>query len=239
MPRAYPAGTPWPRRAAPPERAIAWPGATRPTPLPALVAVTAIWGFTFVQVQGPVGGLPALRVPRRSLRDLDGSCSHRSPGGSLRTLPRGGCARPASWPALLSRSPTALQTAGPRAARRSRARASSPASTSSSRRFSRSPASGHRSPASVWVGVALALAGLLLLERRAGRLGARERARARERGRPVLPDRRDGAVRAALRRACAHASCRWRSRARDSSAIAVAPGQLEAPPADASWERCS
>ena len=43
---------------------------------------------------GAEGGrrLPALRLPRRALRDLDGSCSPRSRGRPLRTLPRAGWA---------------------------------------------------------------------------------------------------------------------------------------------------
>ena len=43
---------------------------SRTLPLFALVGVTAIWGLTFVQVPGRARAVPALRVPRGSLRDL-------------------------------------------------------------------------------------------------------------------------------------------------------------------------
>ena len=53
-------------------------------------------------------------------------------------------------------------------------------------------------------------------ERRAWGVGARQCARARKRDRPVVPDRRDGAIRAALRRASASRSSKWRSPASGS-----------------------
>ena len=61
--------------------------------------------------------------------------------------------------------------------------------------------SARRSPPLPGLGVALAVAGLLLLNGVPGGSAARKRARARERRRPVVPDRRDGAVCAAVRRA--------------------------------------
>ena len=54
-------------------------------------------------------------------------------------------------------------------------------------------------PRVLWAGVALAVVGLLLLNGVPGGSAARQRARARERRLPGVPDHRDGAVRAALR----------------------------------------
>jgi len=131
-----------------------------PTPLPALVAVTAIWGYTFVPVQKAVGAYPlfAFLAVRFAI-----STAALAPFAwkSLRTLPRAG------WPAgLVAGSFLALayglQTAGLEL------------TTVTSTGFItglyvvftpllalaafRTPV-----PASVWVGVTLALAGLLLL----------------------------------------------------------------------------
>jgi len=131
-----------------------------PTPLPALVAVTAIWGYTFVPVQKTVGAYPlfAFLAVRFAI-----STAALAPFAwkSLRTLPRAG------WPAgLVAGSFLALayglQTAGLEL------------TTVTSTGFItglyvvftpllalaafRTPV-----PASVWVGVTLALAGLLLL----------------------------------------------------------------------------
>jgi len=81
-----------------------------PTPLPALVAVTAIWGYTFVPVQKTVGAYPlfAFLAVRFAI-----STAALAPFAwkSLRTLPRAG------WPAgLVAGSFLALayglQTAG-------------------------------------------------------------------------------------------------------------------------------
>ena len=131
-----------------------------PTPLPALVAVTAIWGYTFVPVQKTVGAYPlfAFLAVRFAI-----STAALGPFAwkSLRALPRAG------WPAgLVAGSFLALayglQTAGLEL------------TTVTSTGFItglyvvftpllalaafRTPV-----PASVWVGVTLALAGLLLL----------------------------------------------------------------------------
>ena len=131
-----------------------------PTPLPALVAVTAIWGYTFVPVQKTVGAYPlfAFLAVRFAI-----STAALAPFAwkSLRTLPRAG------WPAgLVAGSFLALayglQTAGLEL------------TTVTSTGFItglyvvftpllalaafRTPV-----PAPVWVGVTLALAGLLLL----------------------------------------------------------------------------
>jgi len=131
-----------------------------PTPLPALVAVTAIWGYTFVPVQKTVGAYPlfAFLAVRFAI-----STAALAPFAwkSLRTLPRAG------WPAgLVAGSFLALayglQTAGLEL------------TTVTSTGFItglyvvftpllalaafRTPV-----PASVWVGVTLALSGLLLL----------------------------------------------------------------------------
>ena len=131
-----------------------------PPPLPALVAVTAIWGYTFVPVQKTVGAYPlfAFLAVRFAI-----STAALAPFAwkSLRTLPRAG------WPAgLVAGSFLALayglQTAGLEL------------TTVTSTGFItglyvvftpllalaafRTPV-----PASVWVGVTLALAGLLLL----------------------------------------------------------------------------
>ena len=131
-----------------------------PTPLPALVAVTAIWGYTFVPVQKAVGAYPlfAFLAVRFAI-----STAALAPFAwrSLRTLPRAG------WPAgLVAGSFLALayglQTAGLEL------------TTVTSTGFItglyvvftpllalaafRTPV-----PAPVWIGVTLALAGLLLL----------------------------------------------------------------------------
>ena len=130
------------------------------TPLPALVAVTAIWGYTFVPVQKAVGAYPlfAFLAVRFAI-----STAALAPFAwrSLRTLPRAG------WPAgLVAGSFLALayglQTAGLEL------------TTVTSTGFItglyvvftpllalaafRTPV-----PAPVWIGVTLALAGLLLL----------------------------------------------------------------------------
>ena len=131
-----------------------------PTPLPALVAVTAIWGYTFVPVQKTVGAYPlfAFLAVRFAI-----STAALAPFAwrSLRTLPRAG------WPAGLAAGSFlalayGLQTAGLEL------------TTVTSTGFItglyvvftpllalaafRTPV-----PAPVWVGVTLALAGLLLL----------------------------------------------------------------------------
>ena len=129
-------------------------------PLPALVAVTAIWGYTFVPVQKPSG-------PTRSSRSSPFASrsrrlrSHRSPGGRFARC------RGRGWPAGLAAGSFlalayGLQTAGLEL------------TTVTSTGFItglyvvftpllalaafRTPV-----PAPVWVGVTLALAGLLLL----------------------------------------------------------------------------
>ena len=171
------------------------------TPLPALVAVTAIWGYTFVPVQKAVGVYPlfAFLAVRFAI-----STAALAPFAwrSLRTLPRGGVAgRPRGR--QLPRARLRPPDGGPRAddghehglhhrpLRRLHAasRARRLPDTGAGARLGRCRACARRPAAP---------------ERRAGRLVARERARARERGRPVAPDRRDGAVCAALRRAGAH-----------------------------------
>ena len=167
-------------------------------PLLALVAVTAIWGYTFVPVQEAVAVYPlfAFLAVRFAI-----STAALAPfaWGSLRSLPRAGWAAGLGAGMLLAAA-YGLQTAGLEL------------TTVTSTGFItglyvvftpllalaafRTPV-----PAAVWVGVVLSVAGLLLLSGAPGRLVGRERARPRERRRAVAPDRRDGAVRAALRRA--------------------------------------
>ena len=137
-------------------------------PILALVAVTAIWGYTFVPVQKAVGGVSALRASSpcgsRSRRLALAPFAWRP----LRTLPRAGWSR-ALGAGELPRAAYGLQTAGLEL------------TTVSSTGFItglyvvltpllalalfRTPV-----PAAAWVGVALSLAGLLLLSGAPGRL---------------------------------------------------------------------
>ena len=202
-----------------------------PTPLPALVAVTAIWGYTFVPVQKAVGAYPlfAFLAVRFAI-----STAALAPFAwrSLRTLPRAG------WPAgLVAGSFLALayglQTAGLEL------------TTVTSTGFItglyvvftpllalaafRTPV-----PAPVWVGVTLALAGLLLLS---GAPGGSWLGNALVLGNAVAQSfqivamerfapRYDARALTFLQMAVAGVGF---------TVIAVAAGQLEAPPDAATW----
>ena len=201
------------------------------TPLPALVAVTAIWGYTFVPVQKTVGAYPlfAFLAVRFAI-----STAALAPFAwrSLRTLPRAG------WPAgLVAGSFLALayglQTAGLEL------------TTVTSTGFItglyvvftpllalaafRTPV-----PAPVWVGVTLALAGLLLLS---GAPGGSWLGNALVLGNAVAQSfqivamerfapRYDARALTFLQMAVAGVGF---------TVIAVAAGQLEAPPDTATW----
>ena len=202
-----------------------------PTPLPALVAVTAIWGYTFVPVQKAVGAYPlfAFLAVRFAI-----STAALAPFAwrSLRTLPRAG------WPAGLAAGSFlalayGLQTAGLEL------------TTVTSTGFItglyvvftpllalaafRTPV-----PAPVWVGVTLALAGLLLLSGAPGGswLGnALVLANAVAQSFQIVAMERfapryDARALAFLQMAVAGVGF---------TVIAVAAGQLEAPPDTATW----
>ena len=202
-----------------------------PTPLPALVAVTAIWGYTFVPVQKAVGAYPlfAFLAVRFAI-----STAALAPFAwrSLRTLPRAG------WPAGLAAGSFlalayGLQTAGLEL------------TTVTSTGFItglyvvftpllalaafRTPV-----PAPVWVGVTLALAGLLLLS---GAPGGSWLGNALVLGNAVAQSfqivamerfapRYDARALTFLQMAVAGVGF---------TVIAVAAGQLEAPPDAATW----
>ena len=202
-----------------------------PTPLPALVAVTAIWGYTFVPVQKTVGAYPlfAFLAVRFAI-----STAALAPFAwrSLRTLPRAG------WPAGLAAGSFlalayGLQTAGLEL------------TTVTSTGFItglyvvftpllalaafRTPV-----PAPVWVGVTLALAGLLLLS---GAPGGSWLGNALVLGNAVAQSfqivamerfapRYDARALTFLQMAVAGVGF---------TVIAVAAGQLEAPPDTATW----
>ena len=167
-------------------------------PILALVAVTAIWGYTFVPVQKALDAYPlfAFLAVRFAISGLALAPVAWSP---LRTLPRAGWAAGTLAGGFLAAA-YAFQTAG------------LDLTTVSSTGFItglyvvftpilalvlfRTPVPGCS------VGRRRALARRARPDQRdAGRLGCREPARARERPRPVVPDRRDGALRATLRRA--------------------------------------
>ena len=183
--------------ARPPADSVRRCRARAPSPLLALVAVTAIWGYTFVPVQEAIAVYPlfaflAVRFAISTPTLAPFAC------GPLRTLPRAGWAAGLGAGTLLAAA-YGLQTAGLEL------------TTVTSTGFItglyvvftpllalaafRTPV-----PAAVWVGVVLSLAGLLLLSGAPGGSWAGNAARARQRRRAVAPDRRDGAVRAALRR---------------------------------------
>jgi drug/metabolite transporter (DMT)-like permease len=202
-----------------------------PTPLPALVAVTAIWGYTFVPVQKAVGAYPlfAFLAVRFAI-----STAALAPFAwrSLRTLPQAG------WPAGLVAGgflalAYGLQTAGLEL------------TTVTSTGFItglyvvftpllalaafRTPV-----PTPVWVGVTLALAGLLLLS---GAPGGSWLGNALVLGNAVAQSfqivamerfapRYDARALTFLQMAVAGVGF---------TVIAVAAGQLEAPPDAATW----
>ena len=170
-------------------------------PMLALVGVTAIWGYTFVPVQKAVAVYPlfAFLAVRFAISTL---VLAPFAWRSLWRLPRRGLAAGAVAGALLAAA-YGLQTAG--------LDRTTVAST------------GFITGLYVVLTPLLALAPLpharrgrrvggrgtrgrraADAERHSRRVGARERARARERRRAVVPDRGDGAVRAPLRRAGAH-----------------------------------
>ena len=169
----------------------------------ALIAVTAVWGVTFVQVKDalelyPLFAFLAVRFAIASRR----RSPPRPPAGCGRSGGRAGS--PARRSGSCSRSATRCRRPGS-SGRPSRAPASSPGCTSSSRRCSRSLLFRTRVGGAVWVGVALAVVGLAMLSG----VGA---------GDPLgdllvllgsaaysRPDRADGAVRAALRPDRVHA----------------------------------
>ena len=133
---------------------------SRTPPLFALVGVTAIWGLTFVQVQDALALYPlfAFLAVRFAISSL-----FLAPFalGSLRNLPRSGYLSGIGVGALLATA-YGLQTAGLELTTVA-STGFITGSTSSSHRSSRSRFLGTRVPPSLWVGVALALIGLLLL----------------------------------------------------------------------------
>jgi drug/metabolite transporter (DMT)-like permease len=202
-----------------------------PTPLPALVAITAIWGYTFVPVQKTVGAYPlfAFLAVRFAI-----STAALAPFAwkSLRTLPRAG------WPAgLVAGSFLALayglQTAGLEL------------TTVTSTGFItglyvvftpllalaafRTPV-----PAPVWVGVTLALAGLLLLS---GAPGGSWLGNALVLGNAVAQSFQIVAMERFAPRYDARALTFLQMSVAGVgfTVIAVAAGQLEAPPDTATW----
>ena len=176
-----------------------------PAAVPALIAVTAVWGLTFVQVKDAVARLPALPLPRAPVRDRDARRSRRSrPARAARPRAARRGRRRRSPAALLAAGytlqtlgleRTTVSSAGLRHRDVRRADAADrvrllPDPDRPRRRgaASRSRPSGSRcSRAST----AAALGGDLLVLARRGRL--------------LAPDRADGALRAALRRARVHA----------------------------------
>jgi drug/metabolite transporter (DMT)-like permease len=202
-----------------------------PTPLPALVAVTAIWGYTFVPVQKAVGAYPlfAFLAVRFAI-----STAALAPFAwrSLRTLPRAG------WPAGLAAGSFlalayGLQTAGLEL------------TTVTSTGFItglyvvftpllalaafRTPV-----PAPVWVGVTLALAGLLLLS---GAPGGSWLGNALVLGNAVAQSFQIVAMERFAPRYDARALTFLQMSVAGVgfTVIAVAAGQLEAPPDTATW----
>ena len=112
----------------------------------ALIAVTAVWGLTFVQVKdGVVVALSALRLPRGAVPDRvrrarrpgrRAGCAHSAGAAGSRASRSASCSRSA----MRCRRPVSR-------GRPSRAQASSPASTSSSRRCSACSSSARTSAA--------------------------------------------------------------------------------------------
>ena len=169
----------------------------RSAPLLALVVVTAIWGYTFVPVQEAVAVYPlfaflAVRfaistltlapfalgaAPRASARRLGGRARRRDAARRRLRAPDRGARADDGHEHRLHHRPLRRLHAAPRA-----------------RRLPDAGAGGGLGRRRVCAG------GSPAAERRARRVVARERARPRERRRAVAPDRRDGAVRAALRR---------------------------------------
>ena len=171
-----------------------------PAPLLALVAVTAIWGYTFVPVQEALAVYPlfAFLAVRFAI-----STAALAPFAwrSLRALPRAGWAAGLGAGTLLAAA-YGLQTAGLELTTVT----STGFITGPLRRLHAAPRP--RGLPNAGAGARLGrrrprARGAPASERRPGWLVGRERARARERRRAVAPDRRDGAVRAPLRRACA------------------------------------
>ena len=170
---------------------------TGTTPLLALVVVTAIWGYTFVPVQKAVAVYPlfAFLAVRFAISTVTLAPFALGP---LRALPRAGWAAGLGAGTLLAAA-YGLQTAGLEL------------TTVTSTGFITGPLRRlHAADRARRLPDARARAGLdrrralarrpPAPERRARRLVGRESARPRERRRAVAPDRRDGAVRAALRR---------------------------------------
>ena len=111
----------------------------------ALIAVTAVWGVTFVQVKDAVALYPLFAF--LAVRFAIASLVLAAPAaGRLRSLGRRGWIAGVSLGLLLATG-YGLQTAGLDRTVGSRAPASSPASTSSSRRSSRCCSSGPASAA--------------------------------------------------------------------------------------------
>ena len=171
----------------------------------ALVAVTAVWGVTFVQVKDAVELYPLFAVPRAALRDRVADA--RAPGRRAR---RAASAAAASAAAALAGALLAarLRAADARAraderlerrlrhrdVRRADAAARARALPAAGRARGAGSASCSRPPGSrCSPGVP-------------GGSPARRPARARRRGGLLAPDRADGAVRAALRPARLHAA---------------------------------
>ena len=142
--------------------------------------------------------LPAVRVPRGALRDLDRRARPVRVGRAARAAARRATS-PVSGSGRCSHSRTGSRRPAS-SSRRSRARASSRACTSSSRRCSRSPLFGHARAARAVGGRGARRRRAPPAERRSRadrRSGTRSSSRARSL--PGVPDHRDGAVRAALR----------------------------------------
>ena len=171
----------------------------RTLPMLALVGVTAVWGFTFVQVQNALALYPlfAFLAVRFAISTV---VLAPFAWGQVRAMPRSGVIAGVGAGALLAAA-YGFQTAGLEL------------TTVSSTGFITGlyvvftpfialGLFGTRVPRVVWIGVACAVVGLAAPERRARRLGVRERARPGERARRSPADRRDGAIRAALRPAC-------------------------------------
>ena len=169
----------------------------------ALVAVTAVWGVTFVQVKDAVAIYPLAPVFGSALRNCLAGAAR--PGRArVRSLGRGGLGAAALAGGLLAAgyvAPDVRAPADERLERRLRHRDVRRSDTAASR--SRSSGSGWaRRPGSE---SALATGGLAMLAGVHGGSVERRPARARRRSRLLAADRADGALRAALRRDRVHA----------------------------------
>ena len=169
----------------------------------ALIAVTAVWGLTFVQVKDAVALYPLFAFLAVRFAIASRRARRSRPRGRLRSLGRRGWVAGAALGLLLALG-YALQTAGLER------------TTVSSAGFITglyvvfTPLLAlllfrTRIGRAVWLGVALAVAGLALLSGVGAGDPRRRPARARRLGRLLAPDRADGALRAALRPGRVHA----------------------------------